>query len=127
MASYHFACPYCSGEFEVVAPELGQAIACPHCAQSVTLPAELPPPPPDFLSGDEQAETAPYAFLSEQSPVPATSQANSRPTNRPVSQSSGRPSLSRHERDRRRGVRNVILMVIGTVVLVAAALLLSRL
>ena len=126
MASYHFACPYCSGAFEVSAPELGQAIACPHCAATVTLPTELPPPPPDLPPAVEEPEGGVYAFLADPTPSPAARSAPSRPSQ--VTRSSAkRPAISARERDRRRALRNVVLMVVGLLVLVLAVVVLSRL
>jgi len=126
MASYHFACPYCSGAFEVSAPELGQAIACPHCAATVTLPTELPPPPPDIPLVEDTSEGAAYAFLTEPTPTPMSRQASRRPlqiAQTPIK----RTAISPRERDRRRAKRNLVLMVVGMLVLVAAVVVLSRL
>ena len=126
MASYHFACPYCNGAFDIAAPELGQGIACPHCAATVTLPTELPPPPPDIPVADDASAGGVYAFLAEPTPPPASRPTAPRPL-QTIRRSANRPAISSRERDRRRAVRNVVLMFVGMLVLVAAVVVLSRL
>ena len=146
MESFHFACPHCSGQFEVKHPPPGHAVACPHCGGGVALPPDMPLPvdaptqrdesysaeappaePPMQTSGLGHAAAPvepPQAFDFIEPPTIAAS--------RPASPAAGQRvlpemrRLSREEKERRRTVRNLVLMVVGVVVLVVATVVLSR-
>jgi hypothetical protein len=128
MALFQFACPHCSGQFQVQDPPAGEAIACPHCGRGVALPAELPPPadvveaPPD-LPLPTDGITLPFDVHEPPTPSAAQPSRASAQVVRPPA----RAPLSREERERRRTIRNLLLMLTGLVVLVVAALVLSRL
>jgi predicted Zn finger-like uncharacterized protein len=130
MAVVQFACPYCSGQFDVENPPAGQAVRCPHCEASVVLPGEPPAvdaPPP--------ANADPLAFLTPPAagPAPTFAPDEPMPVVREVRKRKPRPAprevrhLSREEKERRRAVRNLVLMTAGVVILCVAAILLSRL
>lgn len=129
MALFQFACPHCSGQFQVQDPPAGQAIACPHCGRGVALPSELPPPadaveaPPAPPPSPEDGVTLPFDV--HEPPALPTGQASRASAH--VLPPPARAPLSRDERERRRTIRNLVLMLAGLVVLVVAALVLSRL
>jgi hypothetical protein len=129
MALFQFGCPHCGGAFQVQDLPAGQAVACPHCGGGVALPSELPP-------SAAAAETA-----AEPPPVPAEYNQGIElpfePRETHVAKTAVRPplppeattrtSLTRAQRERRRAVRNLVLMIVGLIVLVGAALVLKRL
>lgn len=139
MASFQFACPYCSGEFEVRERPAGEAIACPHCGKAVSLPSErsaeadesapVPPIEPgddeDVVAAGNESTTSPSAldFLEQPTPGPTT-----KPSRRPLPRRppSNVRRLSREEQERRRMIRNAVLMTIGMIVLAVAVTVLSR-
>jgi hypothetical protein len=126
MAPVAFSCPHCSGRFEAENPPAGTAVACPHCRGAVS--------PSDDAAG--AAREDPLAFLSP----PADSTAPLVPFDLDEPKSIARRAarrdrgrlprqvrrLSREEKARRRARRNLVLMTLGIVVLVVAAVLLSR-
>ncbi len=133
MTLFQFACPYCSGQFEIENPPAGQAVACPHCREMVALPAELPPPVretqsvapagSEFLPPRAEANDAVLPFILDEPISPAARrgrQSATRVQRPPVRR------LSREEKELHRARRNLVMMVVGVVVLAVAAVVLSR-
>jgi len=102
MASMEFACPHCSGRFELENPRAGGRVPCPLCGQTIAIPADLPP--------------------TEQ---PAAEKVDSKSA--PSGNESLAVRLSREEKHRRRQIRSLVWMIGGAVLLALAAILLSRL
>ncbi len=121
MEPFQFACPYCSGQFEIDQLPEGNAVACPHCGEAVGFPAELASPQTESArSGAAELPDGVFDFLDRANPATKADSSN-------TAGRRGRPrTLTRQERERLRMRRNVVLMVVGVVVLSLAAVLLSR-
>ncbi len=126
MALFQFACPHCSGQFQVQDPPAGQAIACPHCGLGVALPSELPPPADAVETPPESPRSTDGIELPFELDEPAPAMPPSPLAGAPVVLPQTRAPMSREDRERRRTIRNLVLMVTGLIVLVAAVLVLSR-
>ena len=142
MESNQFSCPHCNGEFAVEHLAAGQAVACPHCGVAVVLPnappeAPLPPEAAELASNTDpasehsrvaedqgaasHARDGAFDFLdsagSAADPTTATQRASEAVSVR---------RLTREEKELRRTVRNLVLMIVGVVVLAVTAVVLSR-
>ncbi len=96
-------CPHCSEPMAAEDPAGDEALRCPHCGAAMARPAVTA-----LHANDEAA------------PVPAEDVAG-----REVARTPRR--LSRAEKDRRRTLRNLLMMIVGVIVLVIAAAVLRQL
>jgi hypothetical protein len=134
MALVQFACPYCSGQFEIADPPAGQAVACPHCSAAVALPVNLPSTPlaaPQVVNPWATVEpvaqdAAPFIPLDLVS-LPTTRAGRSGRRRAPNAPEPGVQRLSREKERHRRLSRRVAMMAIAVLLLVLAVAVLTRL
>jgi hypothetical protein len=137
MALVDFACPHCSGQFQLENPPLGGQVACPLCRQMLAIPSELPP---DVADSDAAAPvTSPSESETGEHPHVET-----REIELDVADTAGHvpraqrrtrlgdervavEPLSRIQKEHRRQVRSLVWMIGGAVLLAIAAAVLSRL
>lgn len=135
MASIEFACPHCSGRFELANPPAGEHVACPLCRQMLAIPAELPEPEEDSVGAQARAEETEFAVLragevkappiafdvGKRSARPALDVPSLAREDKPVAE-----SLSREAKEHRRQIRSLVWMIGGAVLLAIAAAVLAR-
>ncbi len=124
MESNVFACPHCNGPFTIEQIPPSQAVACPHCGGAVAVPDQQSASEPwrDAATGlEESAAALDFLKPSVVSPAPPAEPTPQAPTSKLVLE-----PRSRIEQERRRTVRNLVLMTVGVIVLAVAVVVLSR-
>jgi len=122
MAEMQFACPHCNVQFALAQPPSGEAIACPGCGTLLEIPVEGTP---SSATADQQ-ESADEPFV----PFDFRDEIGAPRLNRKWGTSTRAAvkvrRLTRSERAQRQRRRSLFLMIVGTLVLMGAVLLLSK-
>lgn len=118
------ACPYCAGVFQAQAAAESRPASCPHCAQTVTVPAAptqpTPPAPPPPVEPNPRREPAAKPNSPFDLVEPAKILVNRRGEAVPLQR------LSPAERDRYRRRLNLVFAVVGLAILSLALVALLR-